>query len=104
VDDYLRKGGDEKDTRGRKCICNALMANIDLGQVQRGGETELPLITSGDDVATVARFLKRGSSSYTAADVIDYLLADVRESLPTGGNSRGRPQADRPVSPPTRTV
>jgi nitronate monooxygenase len=100
VEDYLSKGGDEKDTRGRKCVCNALMANIDLGQVQRGGETELPLITSGDDVATVARFLKRGSSSYTAADVIDYLLAGVKESLPTGGNSsRGRPQADQPASP-----
>ena len=103
-DVYLRKGGELQETVGRKCVCNALMANIDLGQVQRGGEAELPLITSGDDVANVARFLKRGSSSYTAADVIDYLLAGVKESLPPGGNSRGRPQADRPVSPPTRTV
>jgi nitronate monooxygenase len=99
VEDYLRKGGDEKETRGRKCVCNALMANIGLGQVQRGGETELPLITSGDDVAAVARFLERGSRSYTAADVIDYLLADARTSLPTGGISRSRPRADRPTSP-----
>jgi NAD(P)H-dependent flavin oxidoreductase YrpB (nitropropane dioxygenase family) len=82
VDDYLSKGGDEQDTRGRKCICNALMANIGLGQVQRNGETELPLVTSGDDVANVARFLKPGSISYTAADVIDYLLAGVKEPNP----------------------
>jgi nitronate monooxygenase len=99
VEDYVRKGGDEKDTRGRKCICNALLANIALGQVQRDRETELPLVTSGDDVAKVARFLEPGSNSYTAADVIDYLLAGVKESLPTGGNSRGWRQADRPTSP-----
>jgi nitronate monooxygenase len=99
VDDYLRKGGDETETRGRKCVCNALMANIGLGQMQRSGEAELPLITSGDDVAAVARFLKRGSRSYSAADVIDYLLADVKTSIPAGGVSRGSPQTDRAVSP-----
>lgn len=76
VDDYLRKGGDEVDTVGRKCVCNGLMANIGLGQTQRSGEVELPLITSGDDVADVARFLKPGAQTYTAADVIDYLLSD----------------------------
>jgi nitronate monooxygenase len=47
VEDYVRKGGDEEDTRGRKCVCNGLMANIGLGQIRRGGEQEKPLITSG---------------------------------------------------------
>ena len=98
VDDYVRKGGDENETHGRKCVCNALMANIGLGQVRRNGETELPLVTSGDDVAAVARFLARDRSSYTAADVIDYLLADVKTSLPTGAISPSPPEADRPVS------
>jgi nitronate monooxygenase len=74
IEDYLRKGGDVADTVGRKCVCNGLMANIDLGQVQRGGELERALITSGDDVATVARFAKPGADSYRAVDVIDYLL------------------------------
>jgi nitronate monooxygenase len=99
VDDYLRKGGNEDETRGRKCVCNALMANIGLGQVQRSGETELPLITSGDDVAAVARFLRPGGHSYSAADVIDYLLSDVKTSIPAGGVACGRPLADRPASP-----
>jgi nitronate monooxygenase len=76
VKDYVGKGGDEEDTRGRKCVCNGLMANIGLGQTQRGGEREKPLITSGDDVADVARFLEPGASSYSAADVIAYLLRD----------------------------
>jgi len=74
VDDYLRKGGSIEDTRGRKCVCNGLMANIGLGQVQRDGAHERALITSGDDVANVARFLEPGASSYRAVDVIEYLL------------------------------
>jgi nitronate monooxygenase len=73
IDDYLRKGGDPSDTEGRKCICNALAANIGLGQ-QRGGLRELPIVTSGDDAANVARFLKDGARSYSATDVIRYLL------------------------------
>ena len=78
VEDYLRKGGDVKDTVGRKCVCNGLMANLGLGQTQKGGELEKPLITSGDDVEHVARFLKPGEDSYSAVDVIDYLMRDVK--------------------------
>ena len=81
VEDYVRKGGDEKDTRGRKCVCNGLMANIGLGQIRRGGKQEKPLITSGDDVANVARFLKPGACSYRAVDVIEYLLRDRNGAL-----------------------
>ncbi len=77
VRDFIRKGGDEAETVGRKCVCNALLASIGLGQIQKSGEPELPLVTSGDDVANVARFLKPGADSYTAADVIEYLLQDV---------------------------
>lgn len=73
VEDYVRKGGHESETHGRKCLCNALTANIGLGQVRRG-EREPPMLTSGDDVAKVARFLKDGAESYSARDVIDYLL------------------------------
>ena len=74
VEDYVRKGGSEEDTVGRKCLCNALIANIGLPQIQRNGEVEKELITSGDDVADVARFLPPGRDSYSALDVIDYLL------------------------------
>src|SRR5690606_35049323 len=77
VEDYIAKGGDAADTAGRMCVCNALMATIGLGQIQAGGEAEPPLVTSGDDVATVSRFLKPGAASYTASDVIDALLAPV---------------------------
>ena len=74
VDVFVRKGGAVEDTVGSKCLCNALLANVGLGQVQRGGAHELALITSGDEVATVARFLPAGADSYSAADVIRQVL------------------------------
>jgi nitronate monooxygenase len=74
VKDYVRKGGTEEDAAGRKCLCNALLANIGLNQIKKNGEVEGILVTSGDDVKDVARFLEPGRDTYTAADVIRYLL------------------------------
>jgi len=51
-----------------------IFANIGLGQTQREGSVEPNLVTSGDDVADVARFLPEGASTYHARDVIAYLL------------------------------
>ncbi|MEE8331038.1 MAG: nitronate monooxygenase [Acidimicrobiia bacterium] len=76
VDDYVSKGGVAEDTLGRKCLCNSLLSNVGLGQIQRQGDPELTLVTSGDDVADVARFVPAGAHSYRAADVIRYLLPD----------------------------
>ncbi|MEE8457564.1 MAG: nitronate monooxygenase, partial [Acidimicrobiia bacterium] len=77
VDDYVKKGGDIADTVGRKCLCNSLIANVGLPQIQRSGEVEGILVTSGDDAALVSRFSPDGSTSYSAADVINYLLQGV---------------------------
>lgn len=77
VQHYVRKGGNAQDTRDRKCVCNGLFANIGLGQLRRGGEPEKPLVTAGDDVTAVARFLQPNARSYRAADVIEVLLAGV---------------------------
>lgn len=71
---YLGKGGSEEDARGRKCLCNALMANIGYPQIRKDGAAEKPLITSGDDLAEIGRYLPPGASSYTARDVIAVLL------------------------------
>jgi nitronate monooxygenase len=74
---YESKGGKPEDAAGRMCLCNGLMANIGLGQVRGGGRHHEPgLITAGDDVATVKRFLKPGQTTYTAADVIQNLLGN----------------------------
>lgn len=88
VEDYVRKGGRVEDTVGRKCLCNALMSNVGLGQVTKDGAVENVLVTSGDDVATVARFLGRGASSYSARSVIERLLAtETREPLRTAADA-----------------
>lgn len=72
VETYVAKGGRRDDTTGRRCLCNALLSTIGLGQLRAGGAVEPPLITSGDDLTTMAGFLA-GRSHYTATDVIDYL-------------------------------
>ena len=74
VSEYVAKGGRAEDTIGRKCLCNALMANVGLAQTQSGGAVEPALVTSGDDVAALAPLLARGPGGYTAADVVDYIL------------------------------
>jgi nitronate monooxygenase len=71
--DYVRKGGRIEDTHGRKCVCNGLVATAGLGQWRRDGP-EPVLVTAGDDVAGLARFLPDGRSSYSASDVVAYLL------------------------------
>jgi nitronate monooxygenase len=75
VADYLRKGGREEDTVGRRCLCNALTANIGQAQERAEGNVEPPLMTSGDDLMKMRTFLQ-GRTSYTANNVLDYLLAE----------------------------
>lgn len=70
---FVQKGGRTEDTEGRACLCNALLAAVGLGQVRPAG-AELPVVTAGDDVLDVARFLAPGASTYTAADVVDTLM------------------------------
>lgn len=74
---FVRKGGDHADTVGRKCLCNALMANIGHAQTLENGYVEPGLFTGGDDVRVLGRFL-RGRTAYSAADVVDYLMGDDR--------------------------
>jgi NAD(P)H-dependent flavin oxidoreductase YrpB (nitropropane dioxygenase family) len=75
IDQYLAKGGELAHTEGRKCLCNALMAAVGQGQVQKGGEQELPLVTSGDELERIGAFVKRFGLDYSAADVVGYLLS-----------------------------
>jgi NAD(P)H-dependent flavin oxidoreductase YrpB (nitropropane dioxygenase family) len=84
VEAYLRKGGTLEETLGRKCLCNALLATVGLGQVRPDG-VEAPIVTSGDDLVRVVRALGGETGRWTAADVIAYLLGseDVRPPRPT---------------------
>ncbi len=76
VDDYVRKGGQAEDTLGRKCLCNALVTNIGMGQRRPNGYEELPMLTAGDDLASVRVHISPGNLSYHARDVVASLLTD----------------------------
>jgi nitronate monooxygenase len=74
---YVSKGGQLENTAARKCLCNALMANIGHPQVRAGKHLEKGLVTSGDDLTEIIRFLPPNGSTYTAADVVKNLLSGM---------------------------
>ncbi len=77
IDTFVKKGGDIEETVGRKCICNGLVATIGHAQLRDGGGRELPILTSGDDLKNLGSFLG-GRTSYSAKDVIDYILGEEK--------------------------
>jgi len=82
VANYVAKGGKVEETVGRKCLCNALMANIGYQQIRKDGSVEPALVTIGDDLNTVAQFLAPGQTSYSAADVVKSLLSLAAGAVP----------------------
>jgi nitronate monooxygenase len=90
IEDWLKKGGEIEATKGRKCLCNALMANVGLPQTRsitnedgtKQKYVEEQLITIGDEVNLCRRFVKEdadGNLAYSAADVVDYLKSQWEE-------------------------
>lgn len=83
VEVYLRKGGTEQDAAGAKCLCNALMADVGLGQHRKDGYVEEPLVTLGADLDGARRldsehWLHGGSAAgWSATDVVAWLLREV---------------------------
>jgi nitronate monooxygenase len=82
VANYLSKGGKVEDTVGRKCLCNALLANIGHAQTRKDGAAEPALVTVGDDLNSVVQFLAPGQLSYSAVDVVHSLLSGVASMQP----------------------
>lgn len=98
VADYVRKGGDEADTVGRKCLCNSLMANVGLGQPRNRRGVEPPLLTSGDDLASLACLTSADRPVYSAADVLAYLLGDRAAAAGTDTDTDTDRDADRDLA------
>lgn len=75
VDEYLKKGGKEEDTVGRKCICNGLCAVVGKAQVAKGGDSfERPIATLGKDVSFLPRIMRDEDDCYTAEEFLAFLL------------------------------
>jgi nitronate monooxygenase len=79
VEAFVRKGGLPAETENRKCLCNGLMANVGMAQTQSWGDVEKVLVTAGDDLVKVGRFLPEGREDYTAAYVVAALQRDLQE-------------------------
>lgn len=77
VDDYIRKGGDIKDTEGRMCVCNGLMGTVGLAQTRKDGSVEPILVTAGNDLSILKGYIPEGKNHYTAADVIALLTSKL---------------------------
>jgi NAD(P)H-dependent flavin oxidoreductase YrpB (nitropropane dioxygenase family) len=76
VADYVRKGGAIEDTVGRKCLCNALTADIGLPQTRRDGYREVPLVTLGGDLDGARRLLSRHRAGWTPTQAIAFLRGE----------------------------
>jgi nitronate monooxygenase len=74
---YISKGGVVEETVGRKCLCNCLLADIGLQQLQKDGSIEPGLVTSGDDLDVILQFLAGAQESYSAATVVKTLMSLV---------------------------
>jgi hypothetical protein len=53
------------------------MADIGLPQFRNGKRVEGGLVTSGDDLPHLVRFLPENGSAYSACDVVARLMAPV---------------------------
>lgn len=73
VAQYLEKGGKSEEIAGKSCLCNNLFATAGYPQHRKDGYVEPPLVTAGDGLAAIGKYIKRGHHSYTAQDVLDYL-------------------------------
>lgn len=74
---YLKKGGDVESTVGRKCLCNALFANIGMPQIRKDGYVEEAAITLGQDFEGAERLLREYPAGYDGRQAVSWLLRDV---------------------------
>ncbi len=73
VAQYLAKGGKLQDVAERSCLCNNLSVTAGYPQHRKDGYVEPPIVTAGDGLVTIGKYIKPGHHSYTIQDVLDYL-------------------------------
>lgn len=68
-----RTGGGEPDAVGRACRCNALLANVGLGQIRHDGYAEPPWVTLGSDLHGARELLERLPDGWSAGEALAWL-------------------------------
>lgn len=79
---YLKKGGTEEATEGRKCLCNGLMANIGLGQKRKDGYAETRIVTLGQDLGGANQLIEAHPQGWTAIEAVDWLTSQIPAMAP----------------------
>jgi NAD(P)H-dependent flavin oxidoreductase YrpB (nitropropane dioxygenase family) len=82
VDVWVRKGGTVEETVGRTCLCNALTADVGLGQTRPDGQPEEALVTLGADLSGARSLLELYPQGWTAEQALDWLLATPVDGPP----------------------
>lgn len=72
---YVKKGGTVEDTVGRKCLCNALMANVGFPQLRKDGYEENVALTLGQDLEGPRRLIDLHPGGWTAREAITWLTS-----------------------------
>lgn len=88
---YVRKGGTDDETVGRKCLCNGLAAAVGMGQQRRTGYRELPIVTLGSDLQGPRRMIAAHPGGWTAVEAIEWMLS--QPSPATAAASEDPPSA-----------
>ena len=76
VDAFVAKGGRARNTEGRGCLCNALLAATGFAQICPGGYVEPPIVTLGEDLAAARELLAKlpeGQENYTIGKALGFL-------------------------------
>ena len=74
---FLKKGGNEDEIEGRKCLCNALLATVGLGQQRNCGSPPEPaIVTAGDHLVELSQFISPTKLSYSAREVIQSITGE----------------------------
>lgn len=75
VEVFVAKGGRAKNTEGRGCLCNALMAACGFPQIREGGYVEPPIVTLGEDLESARELLAQlseGRESYSIGKALGF--------------------------------
>jgi NAD(P)H-dependent flavin oxidoreductase YrpB (nitropropane dioxygenase family) len=77
LDNYEFKNGEVDQAQGSKCLCNALMADIGLGQVRPDGRTEISLLTFGSDLDGPRALKALHPDGWNAVQALNFLKSAI---------------------------
>ena len=77
LDNYEFKNGEVEQAQGSKCLCNALMADIGLGQVRPDGRTEISLLTFGSDLEGPRALRELHPDGWNAVQALNFLKSAI---------------------------